>query len=48
MCILGVFIFELYRFLFSLLRLWGYISQKKSYPNGRPNGRPKRFFDVSV
>lgn len=34
MCILGVFIFELYRFLFSLLRLWGYISQKKAIQMG--------------
>ena len=48
MCILGVFIFELYRFLFSLLRLWGAYITQKSYPNGCPNGRPKRFFDVFV
>lgn len=38
MCILGVFIFELYRFLFSLLRLRGYISQKKAIQMGVQTG----------
>ncbi len=46
MCILGVSIFELYRFLPLLLYLWGYITQKKRYPNGHPNGCPKCFFNV--
>lgn len=48
MCILGVSIFELCRFLPLLLYLWGYITQKKRYPNGHPNGRPKCFFNVFV
>lgn len=44
MCILGVFIFELYRFLFSLLRLWGYISQKKKLSKWVSKRASKAFF----
>ncbi len=38
MCILGVSIFELYRFLPLLLYLWGYITQKNATQMGIQTG----------